>query len=60
LSARHHDRHSRPAGARDPALITNFWRIIEKYRLTHAGNVPTTLGALADIPVGDCDISSCG
>ena len=41
-----------PAGARDPALVTNFWRIIEKYRLTHAGNVPTTLGALADIPVG--------
>jgi fatty-acyl-CoA synthase len=47
-----------PAGARDPALVTNFWHIIEKYRLTHAGNVPTTLGALADIPVGDCDISS--
>jgi fatty-acyl-CoA synthase len=47
-----------PAGARDPALVTNFWRIIERFRLTHAGNVPTTLGALADIPVGDCDISS--
>lgn len=47
-----------PAGARDPALISNFWRIVERYRLTHAGNVPTTLGALAEIPVGDCDISS--
>jgi fatty-acyl-CoA synthase len=47
-----------PAGARDPALVTNFWRIIEKHRLTHAGNVPTTLGALADIPVGGSDISS--
>jgi fatty-acyl-CoA synthase len=47
-----------PAGARDPALIANFWRIVETYRLTHAGNVPTTLGALAEIPVGDCDISS--
>lgn len=47
-----------PAGARDPALITNFWRVIERFRLTHAGNVPTTLGALADIPVGGCDISS--
>jgi fatty-acyl-CoA synthase len=46
-----------PAGARDPALIANFWKIVEKYRLTHAGNVPTTLGALAGIPVGDCDIS---
>ncbi len=47
-----------PAGARDPALVTNFWKIIERFRLTHAGNVPTTLGALADIPVGDADISS--
>ena len=47
-----------PAGARDPAMIANFWKIIETCRLTHAGNVPTTLGALADIPVGDCDIST--
>jgi fatty-acyl-CoA synthase len=47
-----------PAGARDPALISNFWKIIEKYRVTHAGNVPTTLGALAEVPVGACDISS--
>src|SRR5882757_1845376 len=47
-----------PAGARDPALVQNFWKIIETHRLTHAGNVPTTLGALAEIPVGDCDISS--
>jgi fatty-acyl-CoA synthase len=47
-----------PAGARDPQLIQNFWRVIETHGLTHAGNVPTTLGALADIPVGDADISS--
>jgi fatty-acyl-CoA synthase len=47
-----------PAGARDPALVTNFWKIVERLRLTHAGNVPTTLGALADIPVDGCDIST--
>lgn len=47
-----------PLGARDPALIQNFWRVVADHRLTHAGNVPTTLGALADIPVGDADISS--
>ncbi|MCA6120680.1 AMP-binding protein [Bradyrhizobium sp. WSM 1704] len=46
-----------PAGARDPALITNFWRIVEKYQVNIAGNVPTTLGALADVPVADSDIS---
>ena len=47
-----------PAGARDPALIMNFWNIIENYRINIAGNVPTALGAVADIPVGDSDISS--
>jgi fatty-acyl-CoA synthase len=47
-----------PAGARDPALIVNFWKIIENYRINIAGNVPTALGAIADIPVGDSDISS--
>lgn len=47
-----------PAGARDPALVTNFWKIIETYKLTHAGNVPTTLGAIASVPVAGADISS--
>ena len=47
-----------PAGARDPALVANFWKIVDKYKLTHAGNVPTTLGALAEIPIGASDISS--
>ena len=47
-----------PMGARDPALVANFWKIVAAHKLTHAGNVPTTLGALAEIPVGDSDISS--
>jgi fatty-acyl-CoA synthase len=47
-----------PAGARDPAFVTQYWKIIEQHRVTQAGGVPTTLGALADVPVGDCDISS--
>jgi fatty-acyl-CoA synthase len=46
------------AGARDPVFVAQYWKTIEKYRITHAGAVPTTLGAVADIPVGDCDISS--
>jgi fatty-acyl-CoA synthase len=46
------------AGARDPAFVTQYWKIIEQHRVTQAGGVPTTLGALADVPVGDCDISS--
>jgi fatty-acyl-CoA synthase len=47
-----------PAGARDPAFVTHFWKIVEQHRVTHGGGVPTTLGALADVPVGDCDTSS--
>jgi fatty-acyl-CoA synthase len=47
-----------PAGARDPAFVANFWKIVEKHGLTHAGNVPTTLGAVADTPVRDADIST--
>ncbi|WP_027580597.1 AMP-binding protein [Bradyrhizobium sp. Ai1a-2] len=47
-----------PAGPRDPALITNFWKIVEKYRVNINGNVPTALGAIASVPVGDADISS--
>ncbi len=47
-----------PAGARDPALIMNFWKIVEKYRVNINGNVPTALGAIAGVPVGDADISS--
>ncbi|WP_454619396.1 AMP-binding protein [Bradyrhizobium cenepequi] len=47
-----------PAGPRDPALITNFWKIVEKYRVNINGNVPTALGAIAGVPVGDADISS--
>jgi fatty-acyl-CoA synthase len=47
-----------PAGARDPALVANYWTIIEKYRINIGGAVPTTLGAIADVPVGDSDIST--
>jgi fatty-acyl-CoA synthase len=47
-----------PAGARDPGLAPNFWKLVEKYKLTHAGNVPTTLGVVSEVPVGDADISS--
>jgi fatty-acyl-CoA synthase len=47
-----------PAGARDPAFLTHYWKIIDRHRITHGGGVPTTLGALADIPVVDHDVSS--
>lgn len=47
-----------PGGARDPAYIPNFWRLVENYRVTHGGNVPTVIGAIAETPVNGADIST--
>ena len=47
----------RPAPAnRD--VLNNYWRLVEKYRATALSAVPTMLAALANVPVGDADISS--
>ena len=47
-----------PAGMRNPLVVENHWKLIEKYRATIFGGVPTALAALVDIPIGDADISS--
>ena len=46
-----------PAGMRNPVIIKNFWKIVERYRATVIGGVPTALAALLNVPV-DADISS--
>jgi fatty-acyl-CoA synthase len=45
-------------GFRNPAIIKNFWRIVQQYRVTIAGAVPTALSAILDQDPGDADISS--
>ncbi|MCR9213444.1 MAG: acyl-CoA synthetase [Proteobacteria bacterium] len=47
-----------PMGFRDPLVIGNYWRLVEKYGITLLGAVPTMLSALLNIPIGDADISS--
>jgi len=47
-----------PAGLRNPQVIENHWRLVEKYKPVAAGGVPTSLSALLSVPVGDADISS--
>ncbi len=47
-----------PQGFRDPLVIGNYWRLVEKYGVTVLGGVPTMLSALINIPIGDADISS--
>ena len=46
-----------PAGYRDKALYTRFWKIIEHYQIAAMSAVPTVYATLAQIPV-DADISS--
>jgi fatty-acyl-CoA synthase len=47
-----------PAGFRSVPAMTNFWKHIDRFKITSFATVPTVLMALADIPVGDSDISS--
>jgi fatty-acyl-CoA synthase len=47
-----------PSGLRNPAMVANFWRICERYGVTVAGGVPTSIGAIALVPVDGADISS--
>ena len=37
-------------GARDPAVVKNFWGIVDHFRITVASLVPTTLAAIAVSP----------
>ncbi|MBC7991503.1 MAG: AMP-binding protein, partial [Luteimonas sp.] len=46
------------AGFRNPAMVTNHWQIVDRYGVTVAGAVATALGSIAEIPLGDHDISS--
>jgi fatty-acyl-CoA synthase len=46
-----------PGGMRNPLMVRNFWRIVERTGATVIGGVPTALAALVNVPV-DADISS--
>lgn len=47
-----------PSGFRSPEAMKNFWLHIERFSVKNFSTVPTVLMALADIPVGNADISS--
>ncbi len=46
-----------PLGYRDTALFRNFWKIVERYRISAMSAVPTVYSVLAQTAV-DADISS--
>lgn len=47
-----------PSGLRDPGIVRNFWRLTERYRATFIGGVPTSIGALSEVPLDGCDVST--
>jgi fatty-acyl-CoA synthase len=47
-----------PAGFRNPAMISNYWRLVERHRVTIAMAVPTALAAIAMTPTHRADVSS--
>ena len=47
-----------PRGYRDPSIIKNFFKIVERYRAVTFSSVPTVLSMLLDVANRDADISS--
>src|SRR5690606_1865046 len=47
-----------PAGFREKSLIRDFWRLVERYRVTVFSVVPTVYAALLNTPSAGYDLSS--
>jgi fatty-acyl-CoA synthase len=58
MAAGAHEVILSPYGLRNQDIVRNYWRIVERYRATIIGGVPTGIVALSDVPIGDADISS--
>jgi fatty-acyl-CoA synthase len=47
-----------PGGYRNPNVLPEFWRTVERYRATFFSAVPTVYAALLQVPAEGCDVSS--
>ena len=47
-----------PAGLRNPAMVQGFWRLAAHYGATLVGGVPTSVGAVLEVPLEGADISA--
>jgi fatty-acyl-CoA synthase len=47
-----------PYSLRSPEAIRNYWHIVTRFRATIVSGVPTSIAALAEVPVGSCDVST--
>src|SRR3989449_6822923 len=51
-------RLSSPNPSPTPAVIRNYWRLVERYRAAVVGAVPTVLAAVLNAPHDGVDLSS--
>jgi fatty-acyl-CoA synthase len=47
-----------PTGYRNASVVADFWRLVERFRPTVIGMVPTSWGAVMNVPSDGCDTSS--
>ena len=47
-----------PGGLRTPAMVQGFWRLVAQYKATLVGGVPTSMGAVLEVPLDGADISA--
>jgi fatty-acyl-CoA synthase len=47
-----------PSGLRNPEVVRNIWRLAERHRASILGGVPTSIGAMSEVPVDGSDLSS--
>ncbi len=47
-----------PGGLRTPAMVQGFWRLAAQYGATLVGAVPTSVGAVLDVPLDGADITA--
>jgi fatty-acyl-CoA synthase len=47
-----------PGGLRTPAMVQGFWRLVAQHRATLVGAVPTSVGAVLEVPLAGADISA--
>ncbi|MBO9646970.1 MAG: AMP-binding protein [Variovorax sp.] len=47
-----------PGGLRNPAMLQDYWRLAARYGATLVGAVPTSIGAVLEVPTDGADLSA--
>lgn len=47
-----------PSGLRNPLVVRDIWKLVERYQATFIGGVPTSIGSMSEVPVDGHRISS--